>query len=231
MPRGPIVMRQRWEDLLFLHWEWDPAEVQRSLPAELTVDTWNGRAYIGFVPFFMRGVRPTGCPAVPGISNFLELNIRTYVRDREGRPGVWFYSLDCDQPLAVWVARTFFHLPYFNARMRATRDENAVTYECRRVGQHVSAAFRYEATGQAAPALAGSLEEFLVERYRLFSKKGEALLTGRVWHRPYEIRRASHIGTTATPMIQAGFDPCGRDPSHACFSPGVDVRIFPMSPA
>ncbi|MFZ4599930.1 MAG: YqjF family protein, partial [Terrimicrobiaceae bacterium] len=154
---GPVVMRQRWEDLLFLHWDWDPVTVQNTLPPGLEVDAWNGRAYIGLVPFFMRGVRPAGLPALPWISNFLELNIRTYVRDRHGRAGVWFYSLDCNQPLAVWVARTLFHLPYFDARMRARRGGGSVDYECQRVGHRVSSAFRYEVTGPAAPASTGSL--------------------------------------------------------------------------
>ncbi|MBV8901140.1 MAG: DUF2071 domain-containing protein, partial [Verrucomicrobia bacterium] len=94
-PAAPVVvMRQRWLDLLFLHWRWDPVEVQRTLPPGLTVDTWEDDAWIGIVPFAMRGVRPRFCPSVPGISHFLELNLRTYVRDRLGRPGIWFYSLD-----------------------------------------------------------------------------------------------------------------------------------------
>lgn len=101
-------MRQRWEKLLFLHWAWDAAEVQRTLPLGLTVDTFEGRAWLGVVPFFMRDVRPAWVPSVPGISNFLELNVRTYVFDGRGRPGIWFYSLDCNQRLAVRAARTFF---------------------------------------------------------------------------------------------------------------------------
>jgi len=222
-------MRQRWEDLLFLHWDWDPAEVQRTLPAGLHVDVWDGRAYIGFVPFFMRGVRPVGLPAIPWVSNFLELNIRTYVRDERGRAGVWFYSLDCDQPIAVRVARTLFHLPYFDARMRARRRGSSVDYECQRVGHSVSSTFHYEPTGPAAPASTGTLEGFLVERYRLFSAKGNTLLTGCVAHRPYAIAPASHSGSLTAPMTQAGFDTGPRTPSHACFSAGVDVRIFPMS--
>ncbi|MFN0079477.1 MAG: YqjF family protein [Prosthecobacter sp.] len=118
-PSRAHVMHQRWEQLLFLHWRWDAAEIQRTLPPGLFVDMFQGEAWLAIVPFLMRGIRPRFCPPVPGISNFLELNVRTYVHDEQGRPGVWFYSLDCNQPLAVWTARTFFHLPYQHAHMQA----------------------------------------------------------------------------------------------------------------
>ena len=114
--RGP-VMYQRWYDLLFLHWAWDAAEIQATLPAGLTVDTFDGQAWLGVVPFAMSGVRPRGLPAVGGLSAFLELNLRTYVHAADGTPGVWFYSLDCEQRLAVMIARTLFGLPYRHARM------------------------------------------------------------------------------------------------------------------
>jgi len=129
-PARPYVMLQRWERLAFLHWRWDPDVIQRTLPPGLTVDTFQDSAWLAIVPFFMRGIRPRFCPPVPGISDFLELNVRTYVRDAQGRHGVWFYSLDCDQPLAVWTARTFFHLPYQHARMSATIEERGSVLEC-----------------------------------------------------------------------------------------------------
>ena len=114
---GPVVMWQRWDDLLFLHWEFDPRVIQATLPPGLTVDTHAGRAWVGVVPFRMAAVRPRVLPPVPGLSWFWELNVRTYVRDVRGRPGVWFYSLDCDQPLACAIARRFFHLNYRDADM------------------------------------------------------------------------------------------------------------------
>jgi uncharacterized protein len=95
------VMFQRWLHLLFLHWPVEPRTIQSTLPPGLQVDTFSGQGWIGIVPFFMRGVRPVGLPSIVGPSNFLELNLRTYVRDRDGRPGIWFYSLDANQPLAV----------------------------------------------------------------------------------------------------------------------------------
>ncbi len=110
-------MYQRWQDLLFLHWSVDPSDVACTLPRGLSVDTFDDQAWIGVVPFQMTGVRPRFFPAVPGISNFPELNLRTYVVDDQGRPGVWFYSLDTPMPLPNWIARTFFHMYYRLARM------------------------------------------------------------------------------------------------------------------
>ena len=106
------MMHHAWRDLLFLHWRVDPERIQRTLPPGLTVDVFDGAAYVGIVPFFMCDIRPRGLPAMPGLSNFMELNVRTYVHDAQGTPGVWFYSLDCNSRLTVWGARRFFHLPY-----------------------------------------------------------------------------------------------------------------------
>src|SRR5437868_2527421 len=103
--RRPKVMFHRWEALLFLHWHLPPPRIQQTLPDGLTVDTFEGNAYLGITPFFMRKVRPVGVPPLPWFSDFQELNTRTYVFDRNGVPGVWFYSLDCNQPLAVIGAR------------------------------------------------------------------------------------------------------------------------------
>ena len=105
-------MYQRWSHLLFLHWRWDPAAIQATLPDGLFVDTHENHAYLGVVPFWMDAVRPRFCPPVPGLSWFLELNLRTYVHAADGTPGVWFYSLDCNNPVAVHLARTLFSLPY-----------------------------------------------------------------------------------------------------------------------
>ncbi|HEX2852106.1 MAG TPA: DUF2071 domain-containing protein [Opitutaceae bacterium] len=171
----------RWTHLLFLHWQWDPAEVQRTLPPGLTVDTFEGNAWIGLVPFFMRDVRPAFFPAVPVLSHFLEFNVRTYVYDAHGRPGVWFYSLDCNRWLAVKTARALFHLKYEHAEMNAQVDAaGAVDYHVCRRGEKRRSRFVYRLDGPTGQAPLGSQEFFLVERYRLFAHdaRRDRLLSG-----------------------------------------------------
>lgn len=219
-------MRQNWRRLLFLHWAMEPEVVQATLPRGLQVDCRDDRAWVAVVPFAMERVRPVGCPPVPGISNFLELNVRTYVRDETGRTGVWFYSLDCTQPLAVWTARTFFGLPYFDAWMEERVRLAGIDYFCERNETGRRSQFRYRGVGGAAPALAGSLEEFLVERYVLFTRHRGQLTTGEVWHEPYRIQRAEVAAWSTVPLELAGFDVGSRPPDHAVFAPGVDVRVF-----
>ena len=133
-PSAPPIMYQTWSDLLFLHWEWDAAEIQRALPPGLFVDTFGGKAYIAVTPFFMKNVRASFLPEIPGTANFMELNVRTYVYDRNGDAGVWFYSLDCNQSLAALLARTFFSLPYHNAAMHSRERSDMIEYLCQRKG-------------------------------------------------------------------------------------------------
>ena len=225
-------MRQQWAHLLFLHWAWDAAAVQDTLPAGLTVDTFEGRAWIGLVPFFMRRVRPAGFPTVPGVSNFLELNVRTYVHDAAGRPGVWFYSLDCNQWLAVKVARGLFHLPYKHAVMSADISvaTGEVDYAAGRCGQAEESRFLYRATGPGRAAEPGSLEFFLVERYTLFAHaaRRQRLYAGRVAHEPYRVAGAEVPVWDDGMMRLAGFDAAGRPPDHRCTAAAVDVEVFPL---
>jgi uncharacterized protein len=222
-------MHQNWRRLLFLHWAWDAAAVQATLPPGLTVETCDGRAWLGVISFKMESVRPRFCPAIPGISDFPELNVRTYVRDQQGRSGVWFYSLDCAQPLAVWTARTFFGLPYFHAQMSEQVAER-IFYRCRREGFSEVADFEYRGLGEVRRANRETIEEFLVERYRLFAARRGRLLTGEVWHEPYLLQEADVERWSVAPLKQAGFDPESRPPDHAIFSPGVDTRIFGVEP-
>ena len=226
-------MRQTWANLLFLHWRFPAAVVQRTLPPGLFVDTHEDAAWVGVVPFYMRKVRPRAFPAIGGLSNFLELNVRTYVYNAAGEPGVWFYSLDCNQPLAVRIARSFFYLPYEHARMSSVIAADAmVHYTSRRIGTDVDAMYEYRAApGPASEARAGSLEFFLVERYRLFAydpKRGR-LLSGRVFHRPYQVSDCVTPVWSDAPMTQCGFDSEGRPPDHRCVANPVDVDVFALA--
>lgn len=231
-PSSSMVGKQRWSELLFAHWKIDAPTVQATLPRGLFVDTFAGDAYIGVVPFFMQRVRPAWLPPLPWISWFLELNVRTYVHDENGNPGVWFYSLDCNQPIAVAIARHFFHLPYFHASMSAKRQAGVIRYQCQRQGEK-GAPWCYEWTpgSQSTPAEPGSLEFFLIERYLLFStnRKGH-LMVGRVHHTPYRVHipRVSEVSTG--PAHLSGFDLKGA-PLSLLAAESVDVSIFALEAA
>ena len=229
-PGQSPVMRQRWLHLLFIHWPFRPETVQRTLPHGLKADTFDGNAWIGIVPFFMRAVRPAGFPSVPGISNFLELNLRTYVRDIAERPGIWFYSLDANQAIAVCVARACFALPYEIAEMNAAVSDGEIDYRSRRFGSKTSLHYRYRPTEKLGEAKPGTLEFFLIERYRLFAHRRHEILTARVNHSPYQLRKVTV--TRADPGLFAldGFDPPSEPPAHAIYSDRVDVSVYPLQP-
>jgi uncharacterized protein YqjF (DUF2071 family) len=230
--RGLLVMFQKWRDLLFLHWEYEAGRIQRTLPQGLHVDTFEGKAYVGLVPFFMKNVQPRFLPSVPGISNFMETNVRTYVYDDQGVAGVWFYSLDANQWLAVQLARKFFKLPYFYARMQSRREKDSreINYSTWRRGadERLRSHFRYQSRGIVRTAEPGSLEFFLVERYVLFAydEKRKKLFTGRVHHRPYPIFEAD-VPEWDTHLLELdGFEKPGRTPDHMLMSAGVEVEVF-----
>lgn len=232
-----VAMRQRWSQLLFLHWQWDHAEIQRRLPNGLEVDTWNGSAFLGVVPFLMQRVRPAFCPPLPWLSWFHELNLRTYVRDRLGRPGVWFFSLECDQPIAVKLARNAFKLRYLNAQMSHTHQDGWMEFQSLRTQEpgpngETEARFHYRPAlrEHAANAIAspGSLEWFLLERYRLFAggADGQPLISGIVEHQPYRSQKAIVREASARPITSDSFAMPNRPPDSQLVAAPVDVKIF-----
>jgi uncharacterized protein len=229
-PAGPVLMRQRWAGLLFLHWPVDPEVIQARLPAGLFVDTHEGQAWLGVVPFFMERVRPTGLFPVPWLSWFHELNVRTYVHDADGNPGVWFLSLDCNQPLAVEIARHLFHLPYQHAVMSSRKNGHSIYYESRRkVPNSHTAIFDYELPQHTALASFGTLEWFLVERYLLFSNNPAGqLFCGRVHHAPYQISATPCREWSTEPFAFHGFPEPSNDPVSILTAAPVDVQIFPL---
>jgi uncharacterized protein len=228
-PNDVVVMYQNWDHLLFLHWEVLPELLQATLPPGLHLDTFEGRAFLGVVPFFMNDIRPRFCPTVPGISNFLEMNLRTYVHDDRGCPGVWFYSLDANQALAVGLARRLFHLPYQHAEMRARIDSAGwVHYSSRRAWTGVTCEYLYRGEGQPNPAKEGTLEYFLAERYLLYTQIKDKLYSGRVYHTPYPLTTAEVERCNSKLFMLSGFESPGRPPDLAHFSPGVQVEVFPL---
>ena len=226
------VMLQRWAGLLFLHWPVDPALIAARLPSGLYVDTFDGKAWLGLVPFFMERVRPAGLPALPWLSWFHELNVRTYVHDEMGNPGVWFFSLECDQPVAVEIARRGFHLPYQHASMRSTKSSGRIDFSSqRKLPGTACSKFEYASPKITRPAEIGSLNWFLVERYLLFSSRPSGqIFCGQVHHLPYQISPADCSHWSTEPLRLDGFSEPTEAPASMLVAAPVDVKIFSLKP-
>lgn len=198
LPPGRWAMTQRWNDLLFAHWRVPTAQIANLLPEGLVTDTFEGSAWLGVVPFWMDRIKVRGIPQIPGARSFPELNLRTYVRDhRTGTPGVYFFSLDGANLLAVAVARSFYHMPYYWAQMKIEEcaDQEFTFYSKRRFApKPVVFKARYRGLGptrKLAEARAGSLEYFLTERYCLFThNKANELVRANVHHVPWPLEEA-----------------------------------------
>jgi hypothetical protein len=192
MPRGPWLMTQTWHDLLFAHWPVPPEQVRALVPAPFELDLFDGQAWIGIVPFHMTNVAPRGVPSLPWVSEFPELNVRTYVRV-DDRPGIYFFSLDAGSALAVWTARALLNLPYHTAAMTVGPAAGGVTYRSMRSGDR-AAQFRatYGPVGPAFVAIEGSLEHFLTERYCLYNlNRRAAPYRLEIHHPPWPLQPAT----------------------------------------
>ena len=230
-PGGRVAQRQSWIDLTFLHWRVPVATLRPLIPAALEVDTFDGDAFIGVVPFTMTGVRPLWAPAVPGISNFHETNVRTYVHHRGGDPGVWFFSLEAASRIAVTIARTFWHLPYHHAEMTLKKGPEGIRYtSTRRSPPPLPAVCNVTCRPLSAPthAVPGTLEHFLAERYLLYADAGDgALRRGAVHHVPYPLQTAEVSAWEESLVAAAGMErPPGEPIAH--YASRVDVEIFAL---
>ncbi len=240
-PDGRVAQHQSWKKLTFLHWRVPEAVLRPLLPEELTIDTFEGDAFVGLVPFTMTGVRPLWAPSVPGISNFHETNVRTYVH-KDGRdPGVWFFSLDAASRVAVTVARTFWHLPYHHARMSLDESETAggareISYVTERLGPPpvpAGCTITTRVVGDVSHAVPGTLEHFLAERYILYADTGGSnkreLSIGRVHHVPYPLQRAEAVSWEESLLAATGIARA-NDAPLAHYAEGVDVEVFALEP-
>jgi uncharacterized protein YqjF (DUF2071 family) len=194
-------MAQVWHDLLFAHWPIAVQELRRHVPPELSLDTFDGSGWVGVVPFRMRGIRPRALPAVPWLSAFPELNVRTYVTVG-GISGVYFFSLDAGNPVAVELGRGIFKLPYFQARMTLSRVDEAARYSSQRTHAGAPPAelrARYRPTGPVFAASTGSLAWWLTERYSLYTvdSRGRAVRTG-IHHARWQLQPAEAAFETNT---------------------------------
>lgn len=228
-PLGQPLMYQNWGKLLFMHWRIDAQLLRPLIPAPLEIDTFDGSAWIGVVPFTMWGIRASFLPAIPGTSAFHELNVRTYVYHR-GVPSVLFLSLDAANRLAVWGARTFYHLPYFNAQMSLSQTGNTISYSSVRTDRRGAPAELQATwnTGEALPpTVPGSLEFFLTERYALDCEHNGKLYRARIHHQPWPLRQAELISLTSTMVESHGLHNPSSDPLlHYCEE--LSVEIWPL---
>jgi len=230
-PTAITIIRQRWQALGFLHWAVDPATLASRIPPGLELDTWDGQAYVGIVPFTIRGSRTFFLPHLPGVTSFHELNLRTYVH-RQGRdPGVLFFSLDAASRTAVWAARASFKLPYHAADISMERSGDGVTFTSRRRGPGPRAFFscRYWPTAAAGPAAPGTLEFFLAERYLLYSWDGRTLRKGRVWHTPYPLAMARAEDLTEELSAASQLTLPAYDEPLVHYASEVDAHIYAPS--
>jgi uncharacterized protein YqjF (DUF2071 family) len=231
------MYRQKWRDLLFLHFPMDPAELRHLVPEQLDLDLYpdqRGRvsAWIGVVPFRMEGIRPNWAPSVPWVSAFPETNVRTYVH-RAGRdPGVYFLSLDAARWIACKIARRQFGLLYWHARMSVVREKEMIRYTCDRIEGDGSGSASLEACATFGPS-AGiaeprSADFWFLERYILYAQRDAEIVKGRVWHRPYPMRGAKLESCNQSLTTAAGLPNFPWE--HVIFSDGVDVDIYRPEP-
>ncbi|MBX3421675.1 MAG: DUF2071 domain-containing protein [Pirellulaceae bacterium] len=231
LPQTPWVMQMTWSDLLFAHWPVDPAVVMPLLPAGLTLDTRDGAAWVGIVPFLMSRVAPRCCPPLPLIGHFPELNVRTYVT-AGGKPGVWFFSLDAASRVAVRVARAAFHLPYMDARMSIARHaDSTIAYSSHRTHRHepsANFAASYCPKGDWFRAQPETLEHWLTARYCLYSADSRGrLYCGEIDHPPWTLAPAiceTQCNTMCQPL---GIELCGHP--HLMVAQKITVKAWMIS--
>ena len=220
LPAQPWAWQQVWLDLLFIHFEADPTELRALLPRGLELELFAGKAWIGIVPFRMQGVTKRGWPAPAFTADFPEINVRTYVTDGR-KAGVWFLSLDAGNHLAVWMARWFFHLPYFYARMTATDAAGSYHYSSLRRGHEFVAEYR---PGETASSPPGSFAHWATARYCLYAASDRALFRGEIQHPPWPLQTAQlALQTNALAEVKLG----AMHP-EVLFSKRVDVVVWPL---
>lgn len=228
-PDAPWQWRQSWRDLLFAHWPVPSRELRGLVPEELKIQEFQGTSWVGIVPFRMHGVMRRPLPDLPGVSAFPELNLRLYV-EHDGKPGVWFISLDATNPLAVWAARRYFHLPYFQADIDVETAGERVRYRCERQGASERVAFEavYRPSSEVYESKPGSLEHFLTERYCLYAKSPSGtLMRAEVHHAPWPLQRAE-ADISLNLIAQPQGIPLEGPPALLHFSRRIDVVVWPL---
>jgi uncharacterized protein YqjF (DUF2071 family) len=244
-------MRMRWRHLLFAHWPIDPAALRGLVPGALEIDTFDGRAWVGLIPFTMEDVSPVVLPRTPrsmqgvwsallgGAIRFHECNVRTYVYPRgqgddPAARGVWFFSLDATSRLATWGARTFWGLPYQHARIHLQREGDGVDYGVERIEVTAQCApalrIRWRALDLMQPSQPGDLSHFLTERYCLYALRHGRLMRGRIAHKPWSLRRAELLALKDSLALAAGIDVDHAREPVLYHADELDVRAWRLAP-
>lgn len=225
LPEGGWIWRQQWADLLFAHWPLPARQVRGLVPSALEIDEYEGQTYLALVPFRMSGVMRRPFPDVPGISAFIEMNVRLYVR-HQGKPGVWFLSLDANNRPAVLAARRLFNLPYFYADMALSYDGNRIRYRSRRRRDGYTFVGSYGPDGPVRLAEPGSLEHFLTERYCLYAQQRDGSIhRTEVHHAPWPLQSARAEFEQQSMLGHYGFGPLGAPPLLH-FARFIDVVVW-----
>jgi uncharacterized protein YqjF (DUF2071 family) len=231
VPNGPWIMTQSWHDLLFAHWPVDARVLRERLPSDLPLDLFEGQAWLGVIPFHMTNVAPRGVPWLPLVSAFPELNVRTYVT-RDGKPGVYFFSLDAASAVAVATARALFHLPYHTATMVVQVDADEVRYRSTRNARSAGTAefvARYAPVGPVQMPDRGTLEHFLTERYCLYAlDRASRVRRLEIHHPPWPLQPADALISVNT-MAEASGIHLPSTPPLLHFAKRLDVVAWPMA--
>jgi hypothetical protein len=226
LPERPWSWRQRCRDVLFLHWPVAPAGLRALVPDALDIDETAGSGWISVVALRLSGVAARRWPAIPGVSRFPQLNVRTYVR-HAGRPGVWFFSVDAGNRIAAWVARRLFHLPYHHAAMAVRRVAGRLEYRSVRAPGPAFEAV-YAPAGPAAPAAPGSVEHWLTERYCLYSAAPSGpLYRAEIHHGPWPLQPAD-AAVRRNELLHALGIAVARPAPLRRFSAGVDIVTWSL---
>lgn len=217
---GRPITYQRWGSLTFLHWSFDPAVIQRRLPAGLTVDTFDGAAWVSMTPFFMT-FRVAGLPPIPGMRAFPETNVRTYVRGPDGQDGIWFFSLDASSLPLVLTARALYGVPYVWADMGVEVGSTVRYRSRRRLGPPAG----HDITVRpGAPCEGTALDHWLSGRWRGWTRVAGQPCSVPAEHPPWLLHEATVVDLEESLLAANGLRRPG-EPALVRYSPGTDARL------